>query len=376
MTDAFENVSSLIDKGVYSQHNVRDWSGHNRADTVGASEISQCARKTVYLKHNQPLDKTYKQDYGALERGHNVEAWVVEQLRAALKDHPEGLRLDLAGDAQQTMVIGAQSATPDGIFVAPQPIIAVPLRFDELGRVIEDAIVDQLYLEVKSIDPRAFDGLKEPKIEHVSQAIQGMSILRRVGQYMPSYAVILYVNASFYSERKLYYVMYDEEYAQRLTRRASEIMYERSLSNLPRQEGLYINEGNECQYCAFKKECTKAAVSMIPKDKKAAPPGVAEKIEPLIQQYAQANDGKKFAEHETGRISEDVKQILQEAGTKSVRTPSGSVSYFSMKTPTRVSQDKLLAAGIDPTPFLEGGELYPRLTITPKRGNQQTEEVD
>jgi len=56
MTDAFENVSSLIDKGVYSQHNVRDWSGHNRADTVGASEISQCARKTVYLKHNLTQD--------------------------------------------------------------------------------------------------------------------------------------------------------------------------------------------------------------------------------------------------------------------------------------------------------------------------------
>lgn len=374
MADQFVNVSSLIDIGVFSHHNVRDWSGHNRADTVGASEISQCARKTVYLKHNQPIDPSYVQDYGALERGHNVEAWVVEQLGRSLDGSP--INLLFAGDKQETLVIGAQSATPDGLLWAPEPCIAVPLRFDEMGRVIEDAIVDQLYIEVKSIDPRAFDGLKAPKVEHVSQAIQGMSIMRRIGTYMPSYAVILYVNASFYSERKLYYVAFDEEYAARLTRRASEIMYERSLTNLPRQEGLFINEGTECQYCPFKKECTKAAVSMIPKDKKAAPPGVAEKLAPLIEQYAQANDGKQFAEHETKRIGDDVKAILEQAGTKSVRTPVGSVSYFAMKTPTRVSQEKMLAAGIDPTPFLEGGELYPRLTITPKRGNQQTEEVD
>lgn len=374
--DAFENVTSLVDKGVYSQHNVRDWSGHNREDTVGASEVSQCARKTTYLKHGQPIDPSYRQDYGALERGHNVESWVVAQLRAALKDHPQGLRLAFAGDDQETLVIGAQSATPDGLFIAPEPCMVVPLRYDAMGRVVEDAIVDQLYLEVKSIDPRAFDGLKEPKIEHVSQAIQGMDIVRRAGLYAPMFAVILYVNASFYSERKAYYVQYDQDYAARLTQRANAIMYTYGLNSLPRAEGKYINEGTECQYCPFKKACTIQEVGAIPKDKKETTPEIEAKIIPLIEQYAQANDGKKFAEHETGRIAEDVKEILQQAGTKSVRTKAGSVSYYSSKTPTRVSQDKMIAAGLDPTPFLEGGELYPRLTITPKRGNQQTEEVD
>lgn len=374
--DTFENVSSLVDKGVYAQHDVRDWSGHNREDTVGASEVSQCARKTVYLKHGQPLDESYVQNYGALERGHNVESWVVAQLRAALHNHPAGLGLRYAGDDQQTLVIGAQSATPDGLFVSPEPVLAVPLRYDEFGRVVEDAIVDQLYLEVKSIDPRAFDGLKEPKIEHVSQAIQGMDLIRRVGQYAPSFAVILYINASFYNERKAYYVQYDPSYAARLTKRAGEIMYEYNLDRLPRAEGKYINDGTECQYCPFRKTCTLREVGVIPKDKKETTPDLAAKIIPLIEQYAQANDGKKFAEHETGRITEDVKEILQQANTKSVRTSAGSVSYYSSKTPTRVSQEKMIEAGIDPAPFLEGGELYPRLTITPKRGNQQTDEVD
>src|SRR6516164_599378 len=85
----------------------------DRENTVGASEIGQCARKVFYSKRAGERDPDFTDTGGAALRGHIFERhfWT-RALRARFRR-----KLLFAGKGQQTFTSGFLSATPDGLLI-------------------------------------------------------------------------------------------------------------------------------------------------------------------------------------------------------------------------------------------------------------------
>ena len=208
MDDFKLDPKAMLLSNISRKSESKTWGGHDRSMTVGASEVGQCQRKLVYDKHNIHPDTGFVQDYGAAERGNAMEDWVVEGLQHSL---PDDIQLLWATDeGQQTLVdkLAYQSATPDGLFVSKD---LFPLNVDGT-----DVLTNCVYNEIKSIDPRPYDFLKEPKHVHALQCQQGMDLVRRLTEYEPTHAVITYVNASFYSQIKTFIIPFDQKIADGL----------------------------------------------------------------------------------------------------------------------------------------------------------------
>jgi hypothetical protein len=103
----------------------------NRAYTVGASDIGQCARKAFFVRHDGARDPGYVDTWGAVLRGQIIEqAYWVPALRARF-----GANLKFVGDRQRQFKRGFISATPDALLTnAPRDILA-PLGVSDISSI-------------------------------------------------------------------------------------------------------------------------------------------------------------------------------------------------------------------------------------------------
>lgn len=98
----------------FAVSNARAWA-HDRSQTLGASEVGQCARRVFWLKnegdagYGVPRDPGFKDGWGARVRGSVMEDhfWY-PAMKATFGD-----RLKFAGPVQKTFVSGFLSATPE-----------------------------------------------------------------------------------------------------------------------------------------------------------------------------------------------------------------------------------------------------------------------
>ena len=152
---------------------------HDRVQTIGASEVGQCARKVFWLKnegdhaHAAPRDEGYVDGWGAHLRGTMFE----DHFWAPAMVARFGDALKFVGPKQRTFTSGFLSATPDGLVVE----------------------ADDCYLiECKTLDPRArLDG---PKPEHAFQVQVQLGLVRETTEYRPTRAIISYADTSFWNE--------------------------------------------------------------------------------------------------------------------------------------------------------------------------------
>ena len=226
-------IKELVSVG-YSRKPETRWPTYggeflDRAAFVTSSEAGNCARMIWFGKHTDEYvpETTGKAAWGYWERGHNVEAWVVEQLQRS------GLVCMFTGDNQRSFHHGAQSGTPDGL-----------VKWEEVWYC----------LEIKSIDPRTnVRGL--PKKPNVIQTQQNMDLMNHCLQdqnIAVQGSLLYYQDASDYSLSFDFFVEADPEEQERLEHRALHIMAAKSPEDLP-PEGLY-NSG--CGYCEFTKYCS------------------------------------------------------------------------------------------------------------------------
>jgi hypothetical protein len=207
-----------------------------RAGSVGASDVGQCARKIFYLKREGtaaalPRDSDFADGWGARVRGSAFEKTMwAPALRAAYGD-----KLLYAGPEQHTFTLGALSATPDGLLVdMPRDALAPLVPDIGAGRA--------LVVECKTIDPRV--ALTRPKPEHAYQAVVQLGVLRALTRHRPEFALISYVDASFWDLVVEYAVPHDQATFEAARRRAAAIMGARHPSELA-PEG-WISGGAEC----------------------------------------------------------------------------------------------------------------------------------
>jgi hypothetical protein len=332
----------------------------DRVNTVGASEVGQCARKVFFAKnagdhvYGANPDAEHTERWGALVRGTIFEEhfWV-PALRMRFGDN-----LLYAGDRQKTLVREFLSATPDGLLVDLPDDALASLGVPSLGGD------GSLVVECKTVDPRT--QLNEAKPEHVYQAQVQVGLIRKHTKHRTSYALISYVNSSFWDEVTEFAVKFDPEIFANAQARAAEIMTARAPEEL-KPEG-WIAGGRECEHCAFTRACGRM--------RHALPTAAPVELDPqFIAEIADlAREAKRQrlqVEVETAELREtehEIREHMRAKGTRRVVGDGVAVTWSPVKGRTSFDMEGLRDAaekvGIDISQFETVNDATDRLTIT------------
>lgn len=313
----------------------KQWA-HDRTKTLGGSEVFGCIRKAWYSRHETPKDPDYKESWGATRRGDLIENYhVVPAMQHAAETG--GFKIDYVGGDQQTLFCDGvpMSVTPDGL------IHGLPRNW--LQRYgIPDIKSDCVMFEIKSIDPRV--DLSEEKAIHHGQTQIQMGLVRENTKFRPHYAVILYVNASFFDDMNVFVVEWDEKKYEVAKLRA------RTAYEAPNAENL-IREGQidgSCTYCPFKGACLATTLKAFPKDEegkgkkaKQSPQEHVDAVADLVALAHKARIAKKKAEKTDALIKEQIKGKLTELQTRRVKDGEWSLSYSMQSGRATIDKDKM-----------------------------------
>ena len=336
----------------------------DRTATIGGSEIGACARMVGYRKSSTPADAGYVEGGGFAARGNVMEdGALVPVVRYAVEEM--GGTLLWAGQADQMRLVNEKrkvSSTPDGL--------AINMPKDALAKYGVKDITNgngrnsgEVYVEFKSIDPR-FSTAKLPKDAHVDQVNLGMGLIRdSVFEdglvYEPNYAVIIYMDASDYSNITVCVAAFDAEGYKGQLMRAKHIMDAvaqgpQAVETL-RPEGK-IAGGNDCKYCAFSKRCL-GYVAMVPKAVQVPDKKVATKIRKLAGMLRRLKDKSDDFDKKAKVVEANLKEALATAQTKWLDLGdvklNWSTSDGSDRFDTDAAKKKLTELGVDLKDFVK-----------------------
>lgn len=309
----------------------------DRNAVLTASENLRCLRE---LKFNKTMPRE-SDKWGMAERGHAVEAWIVEQI-----DRTDA-RITLAGKQQRSFLNDESglSGTPDGLMLIDGKLVLV---------------------EFKSIDPRTnLEGMSAPKPQHAAQVQQNMWLLN-MHDFAVEEAMILYVDASDFQRTKQFNVAYDGgEVARRAEIRAA-ILFDTNVMDLP-AEGL-TNGG--CTYCAFKEECSAIQVAKgeARKSEKPAMPVFAPRgITESVREYRSIKDQIKELEDRADDLAATIKEYATAENQLEFDTAAYSVKVTEVagrRTLDTAAYEK--ATGVSADGFYKVGKPSIRLEVKPK----------
>ena len=325
---------------------------HDRSNTIGASEIGACLRKTWFGKNDAPHDPDYHDRYGARLRGNLIEDhYWYPGLQAAL---PSDVHLKMGGADQRTIVDGYLSATPDGVLAGLPRDCLSHLGIEDIGASCCVAV------ECKSIDPRA--DLRTARSHHAFQTQVQMGLLRAHTPYKPNYAIISYVDASFIDEISEFVIAFDPAIYKAAQDRSNLIM--RTTDPLDLMPEGKLAGGAECRYCPWASHCAQVTVAGIPSDnpKQLGDNAMAElkalrDAERVLSERCDATE----AEHSKAKF--DITEFLRANDVRRVTGEGWSVQWSPTKGRETVDLKAAEAAGLDLSPFKKVGEPGARLMI-------------
>lgn len=347
--------------GRYIKSAQKVWA-HDRSKTSGASETFDCLRYVWFEKRGaefgfkKPAPAT-PESWGAMERGNIIEnAYVVPGLRAGL---PESMTLLLAGTDQQTLVVGRNSATPDGLITGlkPGPLL---IRGGEHEIYIPDIKSNCIVLEIKSIDPRAI--LREERAKHHAQTQIQIGLIRETTEWKPVFSIILYVDASFLDKFTPFVAEYDEKIYAEAKQRANGI-WEITDPMMVVPEGRF---SGRCDTCPWKGPCTKTTIEAIPTNEFNDNPAVVEEMDPLIENYFKLKKESEDTAAAYEEAKENVKACLRDHDVKRLEGDTWKVSYGPVKGKETYDIAAMRAAGIDVEKYVKTGEGHDRIYVTDK----------
>lgn len=353
----------------YVKSHQKVWA-HDRSKTVGASEAFGCLRKVWFSKNNAPKDSDYKESWGALQRGDLIEGYFAEPaVKWFLETYFYDTRLIWGGKDQQTLKApdAPLTATPDGLVIDADDDALELYGIPSLGGT------GCFNFEIKSIDPRV--NLKEEKSIHRGQTIVQMGITRETTEYRPNYAVIVYVDASFFDDIEIFVVPFNQQTYDAAKARARSVYEIKNVSQI-------FSEGKVdggCDYCPFTQECARANGRATPTEGEANAKNTSlvlmEEAEGLIRDERAASAAKKAAEAEHKLASEKLKQWFSDVGVRRVEVPDvAKVSISWVKGRKTYDVEAMRAAGIPVEDFTKVGEGHSRLSISEKGPRNADEE--
>lgn len=339
---------------------------HDRTETVGASEIGLCARKTFYEKNAVDPQMVTERD------PEHVDTWGT-RLRGTLFEDKFwlpalrkrfGKRLLLAGKQQTSFRYEFLSATPDGVVVDP-----TDKELAELGLLGEAN--DCVVVECKTIDPRAT--LTEAKASNIFQCHVQMGLLRMNTKYQPNHAVLSYTDASDWSVVTEFVIKYDERIFAAAVVRARNIMTAQAGHELE-PEG-FLRGGKECRYCPYTKACGIDRRRLPFQEAGPVDKQFAAEISDLAHEYRAIEGSRDRADEDLKRMQEKIKARLRDRG---VRKIPGVITWSEVRGretyDNKAIRDAAIARGIDLSPFREYGEPSDRLLIA--IGKQQNDKPE
>jgi CRISPR/Cas system-associated exonuclease Cas4 (RecB family) len=322
------------------------FSGGNldRSQYLTSSENLSCLRKLKLDK----MEGRGLESWGYAERGHAVEAWVVDMLEFSLI---EGEALNFHAFMQRSFTDETKrlSGTPDGVLVT-----------------VKGRRTTRTLLEFKSVDPRTnLEAMDRPKPQHEAQVQQNMYLLNH-NKLTVSKALILYVDASNFQRMRQFDVDYDKSAAERFAVRA-ENLFSNTAEALP-AEGL---TNNGCTYCAHTEACSRIQLANKAAPPKALAPGAMPEFAPrgiteTIRSYAATNEAKKGLEQTLKELGEKIKEHAQQNSETVLRT-ANHVAYVSevagRKTLDVAAYEK--ATGVPAEDYYKIGKPSLRLEVKP-----------
>lgn len=345
----------------YIASTQKKWA-HDRTKTVGGSEVFGCIRKAWYSRHDTPKDPDYKESWGATRRGDLIENYhVVPAMEWGAANL--GYKIDYTGADQQTLFIDGvpMSVTPDGL------IHDIPRNWLERYG-IPDIKSDCVMFEIKSIDPRV--DLSEEKAIHHGQTQIQMGMVRESTKFKPNYAVIYYVNASFFDDTSVFIVEWDPNKYEVAKKRAHAV-YETESPNLLPREGRI---DDSCKYCQFNVVCFQTMVDNFPAEmskeeekrrkKDGANPAMIAKLTDVMDRAHKSRANKKKAEKENEGVKEELKMILREFGERRAKDGNWSLAYSLQGGRKTLDKDRIEVAFVEMQRLIDEAGLAEKLDET------------
>lgn len=332
---------------------------HDRSETVGASEVFACMRQTWFKKFGEKngfeTDPDHDKSWGAMERGNIMEEhWVVPVMEHNAKKGAYGF--EFGSDGQVTFVYGQNSATPDGLFTG--------LAKEALKKYgIDDIESDCILLEIKSIDPRAT--LDEEKAIHFGQAQTQLGIIRKMTEHKPMYCVVIYINASFYDDIKVFPIRYEEDMFKRARARAKMIMNATNPDRLMPEGKL----SDACKLCEWTHACAKVQKEVVPTsdESKKLDQVIVNKARELAIEADKYAEAEKEAKATKEMVRNDIKALLGEANTKKAMGEDFSISWIWQDGNSSLDKEAMKADGIDLSKYEKKGAGFEKMLIKVKK---------
>lgn len=349
---------------LYDEHianNQKSWKQDRRL-TVGASECFSCIRKTWFTKRGHEFgiekDPDYVESWGAMERGNIIENhYIVPAIEEGLRRR--GMDLIMAGDGQDTIIDDIHSATLDGLIInAPRDLLSY------YG--VDDIKSDCVVLEMKSFDPRLT--LDHEKPVHRGQTQMQMGLIRETTDYKPEFAVLMYINASWLDDIRIFIIPYDDE-QYRIGRARNEKVFSAENAGELHAEGKL---DGMCQYCAYARTCAESSVRRVPTARKALnktevagqDTQLLGSLDPLVTERMKWKEQKDEADRELETINERIRQALITHGESRAVGDGWKVSYTAQKGRKTLDKSKMIEAGLDPEDYMSEGAGFEKLTVT------------
>jgi len=356
------DVSAVFDRYIDSQQ--KQWA-HDRSQSVGASEIFSCMRKNWFSKigskKGYEKDPEHNERWGAMQRGNLIEDYHVAPAFANCL--PEPLEaLYIGQENQTTLVDGRSSATPDGLITGIPP---GKVRIKARGR--EDIIIKVgaegcIGLEIKSIDPRA--NLHEARTKHHGQSQVGMGLIRQQTEYKPNYWMIMYVDASFLDDMKIFMVEYDDDIFRSAQRRAKLIFDAKNPTDLP-AEGKYTHD---CDHCPFTEACREAVFSKYKQMEidgdDEVDDAAALAMAPLVEEFLHAREELDEADFKVRELKERLKSQLEQLNKRKVVGENWKATWSTRKGAKRIDKKLMREDGIDLDKYEVEGKPFDTLLVT------------
>lgn len=331
--------------------NQRTWS-HDRSETVGASEVFGCMRRSWFTKHEPHKADSSAQSLGAAHRGNIIENHFVAPTLNRIFGEENVL---LAAADQKSFVDGYNSATPDALIF--------PKQRDILARYgVPDLEADCFATEIKSFDPRM--DLRAEKTIHRGQGITQLGLIRKLTPYDPEYVVILYVNASDFYDIRPFPIKFDPVIFEAARNRAEAIMTAATAYEM-RAEG---KVSDQCRYCPYEAACRAADVQAHPGNTTIVPMAEfslseMERLDSAAEKYKTASEEEKRIGEEKEEAAEDLRRYLNLLGTRKATTDNYVVNHAVMDGKRTLDKGALTDAGINLEEFYTVGNSFTRLTV-------------
>ena len=290
----------------------------DRKLSLGASSAFGCIRRSFFSKHDYAVDAGYVNSWGAMARGSLMEDhYIVPAVENFIDNHAGEFEVVGIGEDQKTFVKGKLSATPDSLF------INLPSDFlKDYG--IPDIKSDCIIVEYKSIDPRV--NLAEAKAIHEGQVHVQMGLIRDETKYKPMYAVILYIDCSFFDNMKIFIHKFEPKTYKMAHKRADKVYA------VDAEPADFVAEGKltgACDLCEYRTVCADVVKDGIPSGEDSG-----NELDPADEKTAMALVNSERAIHKQMKEAEKthkaakaaLSDFLKDKGRRLVRSPDFSVS--------------------------------------------------